>query len=298
MNICPGSWKFNNPFLLLDTENKTMGKIIVATDFTSVSNIAVRYACGVGSSTKSEVYLLHIVKNKNEVDSANEKMAAQASFHSVETGYPVKYIARVGNIFDDIPNVAEEEKAELIVMGTHGLQGMQFIVGSNALRIVTESKVPVVIVQDQTTQSAKVSRLLLPIDLHQETKQKLRIAGEVARRYQAEVHLISPKETDEFLHNRLARNISYSEGFLEEQGIAYKTVVTQSGSSGFVKDLLKYAEENAIDMICILNTAEERLVHAFGVDSEQKIITNEAGIPVMILNPSVTYKDSTSIFAQ
>jgi hypothetical protein len=56
--------------------------------------------------------------------------------------------------------------------------------------------------------------------------------------------------------------------------------------------------ENAIDMICILNTAEERLVHAFGVDSEQKIITNEAGIPVMILNPSVTYKDSTSIFAQ
>lgn len=275
-----------------------MGKIIVATDFTAVSNIAVRYACEVGSATKSEVHLLHIVKNKNEVDSANEKMAAQANVHSVETGYPVKYIARVGNIFDDIPNVAEEEKAELIVMGTHGLQGMQFIVGSNALRIVTESKVPVVIVQTQTKQSAKVSKLLLPIDLHQETKQKLRIASEVARRYQAEVHLISPKETDEFLHNRLARNISYSEGFLEEQGIAYKTVVTPSGSSGFVKDLMKYAEENAIDMICILNTAEERLVHAFGVDSEQKIITNEAGIPVMILNPSVTYKDSTSIFAQ
>jgi nucleotide-binding universal stress UspA family protein len=275
-----------------------MSKIIVPTDFTPVSHIAIRYACEVGKATGSEIHLLHIVKNRNEVDTANAKMAEQAALFGKEFGCELKTIARVGNIFDDIPNVAEEEKAELIVMGTHGLQGMQFIVGSNALRIVTESKVPVVIVQDQTTQSARVSRLLLPIDLHQETKQKLRIASEVARRYQAEVHLISPKETDEFLHNRLARNISYSEGFLEEQGIAYKTVVTQSGSSGFVKDLLKYAVENAIDMICILNTAEERLVHAFGVDSEQKIITNGAGIPVMILNPSVTYKDSTSIFAQ
>jgi hypothetical protein len=65
-----------------------------------------------------------------------------------------------------------------------------------------------------------------------------------------------------------------------------------------VKDLLKYANYAEIDLICILNTAEDRLVHAFGIDSEQKIITNEAGIPVMILNPTATYKDSASVFAQ
>jgi len=275
-----------------------MGKIIVATDFTPVSQVAVRYACEVGAATNSEVHLLHIVKSKGEVDQAHAKLDEQARAHSTFSGSPVKHIVRVGNIFDDIPNVAEEEKAELIVMGTHGLQGMQFIVGSNALRIVTESKVPVVIVQDQSKRSARVSKLLLPIDLHQETKQKLRIASEVAKHYGAEIHLISPKETDEFLHNRLARNIAYSEGFLEEAGVAYKTTVTDSGSGGFVKDLLKYAETSGIDLICILNTAEERLVHAFGIDSEQKIITNEAAIPVMILNPAATYKDSTSIFAQ
>lgn len=275
-----------------------MGKIIVATDFTPVSDVAARYACQIGSATNSEVFLLHIVKSKSALDGANEKLSAQASRHQSETGYTVNSIARVGNIFDDIPNVAEEENAELIVMGTHGLQGMQFIVGSHALRIVTESKVPVVIVQDQTHKSARVSKLLVPIDLHQETKQKLRIASEIAKRYKAEVHLISPKETDEFLHNRLARNISYSEGFLEEQGVAYRTTVTNSSSSGFVRDMLAYASQEGVDMICILNTAEERLVHAFGIDSEQKIITNEAGIPVMILNPAVTYKDSASIFAQ
>ncbi len=275
-----------------------MGKVIVANDFTPVSQVAARYACQIGAATGSDVYLLHIVRNKSELDQANAKLEAHTKDLATETGYGPKYLARVGNIFDDIPHVAEEEKAELIVMGTHGLQGFQFLVGSHALRIVTESKVPVVIVQGHTRHSARLNRLLVPLDLYQETKQKLRIAAEAAKRYNAEIHLVSPRETDEFLHNRLARNISYAEGFLEEKGVAYKTAVTASSSSGFVKELLKYAQDQDVDMICILNTAEERLVHAFGVDSEQKIITNEAGIPVMILNPAVTYKDTASIFAQ
>jgi len=210
----------------------------------------------------------------------------------------VKCHSQEGNIFDDIPEVADREKADLVVMGTHGMHGLQFIVGSNALRIVTESNVPIVIVQENTTQTAKVSKLLLPLDLHQETKQKLKIAADVAARFHAEIHLISPKESDEFLNNRLARNISYAEGYLDERKITYKTIITDEDSGGFVKELLQYANHVNIDLICILNTTEERLVHAFGIDSEQKIITNEAGIPVMILNPAITYKDSSSVFAQ
>lgn len=275
-----------------------MSKIIVPSDFTPVSQVAIDYACELSASTKSEVHLLHIVKDKNDLAAAEAKLVAEAAEHIAKSGAVVKWITRVGNIFDDIPNVAVEEKAELIVMGTHGLQGMQFIVGSHALRIISDSKVPMIIIQGNSKRSSKVSRILVPLDLHQETKQKLKIASDVAIRFKAEIHLISPKENDEFLHNRLARNISYCEGFLEDLKIPYKTTITDAGSGGFVKDLIKYAKYAEIDLICILNTAEERLVHAFGSDSEQKIITNDAAIPVMILNPAVTYKDSASIFAQ
>jgi len=275
-----------------------MSKIIVPTDFTAVSKVAIRYACEISKATGSEVHLLHIVKTKGEVDEANKKMLAIVEEFKGLTGSQLQTIARVGNIFDDIPNVAEEEKAELVVMGTHGLQGMQFIVGSHALRIVSESKVPMIIVQGETIKHGSVTKVLVPLDLHQETKQKLRFAADVAKRFDAEIHLISPKEKDEYLHNRLARNLGYAEGYLEERNVRYKTTITDADSGGFVKDLLKYAKYAEIDLICILNTAEERLVHAFGVDSEQKIITNDAAIPVMILNPAVTYKDSSSIFAQ
>jgi len=275
-----------------------MKKILVPTDFTPVSNVAIQYASEISAITKSEVHTLHIVKSKSDTDEAQAKLTKQSEEHKQKNGLDIKTIVKVGNIFDDIPKVAEEEDAELIVMGTHGLQGMQFIVGSHALRVITESKVPMVIVQEQTKKSARISRLLVPLDLHKETKQKLKMACDVAEKFSAEIHLISPKETDEYLHNRLARNVSYAEGYIEDRKIPYKTTVTESGSNGFVKELLKYAKYAEIDMICILNTTEEQLIHAFGRDSEQKLITNEAGIPVMILNLVATLKDSNSIFAQ
>jgi nucleotide-binding universal stress UspA family protein len=272
-----------------------MSKIIVPTDFTSVSEVAIRYASELSNHTKSTVHLLHIVGKENERAGAEAKMKDQA--HKLGIG-SVGTVTAVGNIFEDIPDTAERENAELIVMGTHGLRGMQFIVGSNALRVVSEGNVPFIIVQEETKRSANIQKILAPLDLHQETKQKLQIVADVAVKFGAEVHLVSPKESDEYLHNKLSRNVAYAEGYLEERKIKYKTAVTEAGSGGFVKDLLKYANYAEIDLICILNTAEDRLVHAFGIDSEQKIITNEAGIPVMILNPTATYKDSASVFAQ
>lgn len=275
-----------------------MNKILVPTDFTTVSEFAIKYACEIAEVTGYSVHILHIVRSEKEVDDANKKLALQASTLGEKFKIKIQGMCKVGNIFDDIPMVAEEEKAQLVVMGTHGLRGMQFIVGSNALRIISESTVPIIIIQDNNTRSAKLKKILAPLDLHKETKQKLKIAADVAERFKAEVHLISPQETDEYLHNRLTRNLAYAEGYMEERKLAYKTSVTESGSSGFVKELIKYARYAEIDLICILNTAEEQLIHAFGMDSEQKIITNDALIPVMVLNPAITLVDDRSIFAQ
>jgi hypothetical protein len=65
-----------------------------------------------------------------------------------------------------------------------------------------------------------------------------------------------------------------------------------------VKEIVKYGLYAEIDLICILNFAGERLIHAFGADAEQKIITNEAGIPTMVINPISANVDARSIFAQ
>jgi nucleotide-binding universal stress UspA family protein len=259
--------------------------------------VAIRYACEIAKSTQSSVHLLHIVDEDDGMQDAHQKLTAQAQ-RMAHLSTNIEVIAKEGSIFEDVAAIAKSHGAELIVMGTHGLRGMQFIVGSNALRIVSESSVPIIIVQEETKASAQVKKVLAPLDLHKETKQKLRFAADVAERYAAEVHLISPKESDEFLNNRLERNVLYSEGYLEERGVRYVSHVTNSDEGDFVRDLLAYADKENVDLICILNTTEDRLIHAFGIDAEQKIITNDAHIPVMILNRTMTYKDDRSIFAQ
>ena len=44
---------------------------------------------------------------------------------------------RVGNIFDDIGDVAAELGISLIFMGTHGSSRWQKIIGSRALKVIT-----------------------------------------------------------------------------------------------------------------------------------------------------------------
>jgi len=275
-----------------------MSKIIVPTDFSSTSDAAVNYACEISKTLKSPVEILHIVKDKSEEAGALTKLNAQMSKHKEKTGVEATPVVRFGNIFDEIPKMTEELNGELVVMGTHGLTGLQYITGSNALRVISDSDAQFIVVQEKTKHSANIKRILVPLDLHKETKQKIKFASDLAKKFNAEVHIICPKESDEFLNNQVKRNMSYAEGYFIENGVACKTKVTEEDSSGFVKELLKYAQYAEIDLICILNFAGERLIHAFGADAEQKVITNDAGVPVLVINPISANVDSRSIFAQ
>jgi nucleotide-binding universal stress UspA family protein len=275
-----------------------MSKIIVLSDFSSTSDVAGNYACEISKTLNAPVDVLHIAKDKSTDTIANEKLNKQIANFNEKTGVSASPVIRYGNIFEEIPKVTAEYSGELVVMGTHGLRGMQFITGSNALRLITESDAQFIVVQENTSRSANIKKILVPLDLHKETKQKIKFASELAAKFNAEVHIICPKESDEFLNNQVKRNMSYAEGYFNERGIACKTKVTEEGSSGFVKEIIKYSQYADIDLICILNFAGERLIHAFGADAEQKIITNEAGIPVMVINPISANVDARSIFAQ
>lgn len=275
-----------------------MSKIIVPSDFSNTSDVAVNYACEISKTLNSPVEILHIVRDKSDEASALNKLNAQISKHHEKTGVQATALVRFGDLYDEIPKLTEELTGELVVMGTHGLSGLQYLTGSNALKLISNSDAQFIVVQEQTKSSANIKRILVPLDLHKETKQKIKFAGDIAKKFGAEVHIICPKESDEFFNNQVKRNMSYAEGYFIENNVPCKTKVTEEDSSGFVKELLKYAQYAEIDLICILNFAGERLIHAFGADAEQKVMTNDAGIPTMVINPITANVDSRSIFAQ
>jgi len=194
--------------------------------------------------------------------------------------------------------VAVEMDAALIIMGTHGMKGMQFITGSRALRIVTSSSVPFIITQEKSVGPNAYDDIIVPLDLHKETKQKLKLAARMAQYFDSRVHIISPGEKDEYLKNQLERNINFATDFFEEKGIECTTKITESSSSSsaFVKDVVKHSTVVTGDLIAIMNIPENSLFGIFGTNYAQKMIENVAQVPVMVLNPIETHILSYSSF--
>jgi nucleotide-binding universal stress UspA family protein len=273
-------------------------KILVPIDFTKVSDIAIEHSLLMGKTILADIHLIHIVENKKQVSEARMKLDAMKDRVRVENGVEIHTHVRIGNIFEDIDKAATEMDAALIIMGSHGARGMQFLTGSRALKIVTESSIPFIVVQERTIRPHGYHRLVVPLDLHKETKQKLSAVRDVAKYFNSKVYLISPNETDEFLKNQLDRNMNYAVDYLTSLNIPVEVEITETKSEGsFVKSLLKYSAAVEADLICIMNFYESSILNVFNSSYEQQVITNDAQIPVLCVNPVDTYVADRPSFA-
>jgi nucleotide-binding universal stress UspA family protein len=267
----------------------TAKKILVPTDFTKVADNAISHAMRLAKHTGAEVYLLHVVAKQDEVDETRRKLELeQQRAQSMEAGVAVHKLVRVGSIFDDIGDAAAEIGAGLIVMGTHGMRGMQFITGSRALRVITSSQVPFIVVQERGIKEGGYDSIVVPLDLHKETRQKLTAVADMAKTFQSKVHLLVPKEEDEFLHKQLQNHIKFANQYLDERGIAHDARIADEDSGDFVKAVVKHAVAVDADLIAIMNLSQGNIFGVLGVPYEQEVITNEAQIPVMCMNPRET----------
>lgn len=259
--------------------------ILVPTDFSAVAECATNHAIKIASTLKGSIALLHVVAKQKDVDFTRERL--ERITDEIQGKYNIKAtpIVRIGNIFDDIGEVASEIAAKLIIMGTHGMKGLQYLTGSHALKVITNSQVPFIVVQEKPIKHG-YSDIVLPMDLGKDTKQKLALTVMMAKNFKSTIHVIIPNEDDEFLLNTINRNLAFAKKYLEEHQINY-TVKTAEGGN-FPKQIIKYAVSIDADLIAIMN--EEA-----GSD-EQAIIANDPQIPVLCMNPA-TVTISRGVFA-
>lgn len=270
----------------------SLKSILVPTDFTEEAHTAINHAVELADTIQGEVVLLHVVNSKDEVEAAKSKLVAEEELaNEIEGSVPVRSMIRIGNIFDDIGDAAAEIDASLIIMGTHGASGWQKVAGSYALKVITNSPVPFIVVQNDIMHEGGYDKIMIPLDLHNETKQKLEIVADMAKYFDSEVHIITPKESDEFLKNKLNGNIAWSKKYLSEKGIKCAAHFTEKGN--FVKNMLSTAKDLDIDLISIMNLQKSSLMGMFGSSYEQSIITNESQIPVLCVNPKSVSKGGT-----
>lgn len=267
---------------------------IVPHDFTSVGDIALEHAIATARPLNAAVHLLHVVSKDGQIKEATEKLESVVARYTSD-GVEIVPVVRIGSIFEDIGEYAAEHTAELIFMGTHGAHGWQHLTGSHALKVVTSSSVPFIIVQEKTVKPTGYDSIVVPMDLHKETKQKLSIVASLAKYFNSKVHVVTPDESDEYLRHQVNSNIVFSERFFKERGVVMTSAIVSS--SGFDKEVVKYAVSVDADLIAIMNLNRSSFLNAITANYEQYIITNDALIPTLILNPIDTASSKGGTFS-
>ncbi len=255
---------------------------IVPHDFTPIADNALDHAIRTAAPLGAQVYVLHVVSKEKSLSEAEENLD-QIIKKFDHLGVDLIPSVRLGSIFEDIGDFAKEHHAELIFMGTHGAHGWQHITGSHALKVVTNSDVPFIIVQDKKIKLDGFKNIVVPMDLHKETKQKLAMVSSLATYFNSKVHVVTPDETDEFLKHHVQANIQFAKRFFAERNVEMESAIIPN--SGFDKGVVKYAVSIDADLIAIMNLNRSNFLSAITANYEQYIITNDAKIPALIVNP-------------
>jgi nucleotide-binding universal stress UspA family protein len=140
-------------------------RIMVATDFTDASTPAFEEAIELAQKNGSELLIGHAYQPPNatqadavapgvyeewdrnlrtQVERKLQGLVADAK----KVGVQAKPLVLVGAAYEAIVDAAKENKADLVVMGTHGRKGVsRFFLGSVASRVISTALCPVMTVR-------------------------------------------------------------------------------------------------------------------------------------------------------
>ena len=266
--------------------------ILVPTDFTEVALMALKHASQLGKIFNKHIILLHVLetgmlessKSKEQKETeASKKLQALADENKKESDIETSFVVKQGNIFDQIGEQADELNTALVVMGTHGVKGMQHVVGSKALRVITNSNRPFVVVQKKQMKEHGFKNIVLPIDFSKQTKQKLVWAVELSKVFNSTFHVLADFEDDEYTSKAVNNNIAYAENYLRKNECNF--TVARAPKGDFAKETIRFSSSVDADLIVIMTNQEQGLSSYIIGPYEQNVIANDAQIPVMTLNP-------------
>lgn len=261
--------------------------LLVPYDFSEVADSAVKHAIGMSKVIDIPVCLFHVLdKDIKEAEKATitKKLKNIAANFEKDSGKKIEYTAKEGSIFSDIATAAELMNAKFVVMGTHGKKGFQHITGSYAMKVITKSKVPFIVVQKKVHDS-RYKNIVFTIDDKTESKQKLKWAVYIAQLFNSTIHITYPNEKDEFIGGKIFRNVKQIKSIFEKNNINYIDVKPEEKSSNFAKNVISYSEKVAADLIVIM-TNPDRILPSFVLGKwDEQILFNQLEIPVMCVNP-------------
>lgn len=281
--------------------------ILVPTNFDERSRAALEESFNLARMTGLEITLYHVIRDNQNIfaafggersksmkkeyeDQTRSHLQEIAADASSRSGVKVNAVISRGKAHDKILKGAHLLHSKFIVQGFNEdkLGTDDKLAGTTALRVIKKAECPVITVKNQHSYDGCRS-ILLPLDLTQETRQKVGHAIEMAKLFGSSIKVVSvywSTGSQEVL-TKLKQQMKQVTSFISKQGVECQgEIIEKTGSSKTLAPLiLDFAKkQNDIDLIMIMTQTEAGLFDLFLGSSAQYII-NHSPVPVMTIIP-------------
>lgn len=168
----------------------------------------------------------------------------------------------------------------MVIASTHGASGFEeFFIGSNAYKIISATHQPVMTVRSIKAPS-EIKKIVMPIDLTLDSRQKVPFTAELAQLFDAEIHIITVSSSkSKRIIDRLNAYAAQVENYVKARKIKCK--VKSLVGENIVDLITVYADSVDANMISIM---KEQLKNLSFLGSITHQIVTRSKVPVLSIS--------------
>lgn len=285
-------------------EQPVIKRILFATDFSSCAHHAEEYVAFLANAYEATVTILHVleiyegtyvttVQDPNETQEQLDEIVRRLT----QPAGRVKHQQRAGIPDTIICETAQEVRADLIVLGTHGRTGLRHVLlGSTAERVLTMAPCPVLTVRKPgeveghvATKPIHFKQIVVPIDFSDCSLEAVEYGVQIAKNFDASLTLLHSLEplsygidltfghAAEQNHHRVASQLKLVADRIQSRGVSVRTVIR----GGLPADsILEFIDSSDCDLV-VMGTHGRRGLSHLVKGSVAEAVLRRASCPVL-----------------
>lgn len=256
------------------------GTLLIPIDFTEQSVLAIKQAYNLAKYSHSKIVLLHAYDKVGM--EKYEELKALVKKTETESGVPTDFMNVKGNIYTELPRVADEVKATLVMLGIESHISKKDIVKASAFQMIRECKPPVISIRGRDNKEG-CENILLPLDLSRESREKVDVAVQFANYFGSSIRILGVFSiSDAAYENQLLAYTHQVKQYIKAKGISCSN--KSIASDDIAQTVVEYANKIEADLIIIMNKPTLSIKEYFSGSEAQRIV-DISNLPVMTVNP-------------
>jgi nucleotide-binding universal stress UspA family protein len=273
-----------------------MKRILVPIDFSEHSEDALKVAAQIAKKNNYEIYLLHMLELPGQMSDAITGgrsipevllfvKKANQTFENLRErpyleGIPVSETVLLEKASEGILNFSKKNDIDLIIMGSHGMSGLDKLhIGTNTEKVVRNSEIPVLIIKnDPGIFSAK--NFVFASDFSNEVRKPFEKLLKFAEIFESKLTLVMVSTPNSFKTTALSERIMND--FVAEFDL--KNCSTHIyNDTNIERGILNFSNSVNADLIGIFTHGRTGLAHFFNGSISEDLVNHT-------VKPVITFK--------